>query len=163
MRAISEDQIFSFEGNLEQSFKDYFDSVGLEVSDSNNPEVLPTNFIGIEVEIGSATGKAIYKPDGHPEYSQYSFTVSVTVETERDEDSTIEEIERKHQQLVAGIRKHLSVSNAKGNIEDYLNFYEINTLMPTGSSREINDSTDMEQTTLVYEGQFSILSTAWPL
>lgn len=163
MRAISEDQIFSFEGNLEKSFKDYLQSVGLEVGDSNNPEVLPSNFIGIEVEIGSATGKAIHKPDGQPEYSQYAFTVSVTVSTDRDEDSTIDEIRKKHQQLVAGIRKHLAVSNAKGKIDDFLDFYEINTLMPTGSSREVNDSTDMDQTTLVYEGQFSILSTVWPL
>ena len=71
MAANTEEQVFNFEGNLESAWRQFFASKAIELKDASNPQTLPEDFVAVMVEVGAATGKAIHKPDGSSEYSQY--------------------------------------------------------------------------------------------
>jgi hypothetical protein len=159
---MSEESVFNFEGNLERAFGDYLKSKQLDVSDSNTRQVLDGSFIAGTVTIGEATGKAIFKPGGESEYSQYEFTLEITVGTQGVEDSPVEDFKTQHQKLVALVRMWLAVSNARGVLDDFLTLYEINTLTPSGTERTV-DNTNNFESVLTFEGQFSILTTAFDL
>ena len=75
MAANSEEQVFNFEGNLESGWQQFFAAKILELQSANEPQTLPEDFISVMVELGAATDKAIHKPSGASEYSQYDFSV----------------------------------------------------------------------------------------
>lgn len=164
MPANSEEQIFNFEGNLEEAFQAWLDSKDILAFSSVNPKVLPDQFIALMVEIGAATDKLYPKSVGRNEESQYAFTLNVIIQSgsSEEEESTDPDIRRKHQETVATCRKWLSVSNAKGNFDSFLPLYVVNFLTPAGSPRLVDDENDYYETTLTYSGQFYIRSDAWP-
>ena len=164
MAANSEEQVFNFEGNLESGWQQFFAAKILELQSANEPQTLPEDFISVMVELGAATDKAIHKPSGASEYSQYDFSVDFVIRTERDgEASQNADIKTRHQEIVAMCRRWLSVGNAKGAMDSYLPFYEINTLTPAGTRREVSDNdSDYDETSLTYTGQFDILTNAFP-
>ena len=162
MAANTEEQVFNFEGNLESAWRQFFASMVIELKDASNPQTLPEDFVAVMVEVGAATGKAIHKPDGSSEYSQYEFKVEFTIRTERDNESSQNaDIATRHQELVAMCRRWLSVGNARGSLDSYLTLYEINTLTPSASNRTASDD-DYDETMLEYSGAFDILTNAFP-
>ncbi len=162
MAANTEEQVFNFEGNLESAWRQFFASKIIELKDASNPQTLPEDFVAVMVEVGTATGKAIHKPDGSAEYSQYEFKVEFTIRTERDnEPSQNADIATRHQELVAMCRRWLSVGNARGAFDSYLTLYEINTLTPSASNRTASDD-DYDETMLEYSGAFDILTNSFP-
>jgi len=164
MAANSEEQVFNFEGNLESAWQQFFAAKALELKNASEPQTLPEDFISVMVEVGGATGKAIHKPSGASEYSQYDFSVDFVIRTERDSEiSQNADISTRHQEIVAMCRRWLSVGNAKGALDSFLTLYEINTLVPAGTRREVSDSdSDYDETVLTFNGQFDILTNAFP-
>ena len=87
------------------------------------------------------------------------------IETERGEGtpSQTAEIATRHAEVVAICRRWLAVSNARGNIDSYFPLYQIDTLTPGSSERDVSDDDDSDVTILNYSGQFTILTTAFPV
>ena len=165
MPATTEIEVFNFEGNLEKGFSDWFASKTVTLYTANSIEVLPDSYIAPTVSINGATGKTIQKPSGDNEYSQYTFDVAFRIETERGEGtpSQTAEIATRHAEVVAICRRWLAVSNARGNIDSYFPLYQIDTLTPGSSERDVSDDDDSDVTILNYSGQFTILTTAFPV
>lgn len=159
MAADSEDQIYDFEGGIEAAFDSWFSDQTLELKTSDERKVLPDDFISIEVDVGAATEHV--NQDGD-EYDQYEFKVAFTVKTLRhgDTPSSDANIKRLHKQMVAKVRRWLSPKWAKSSaLETYLTLYAIDRLVPRGTDYDEGDGSD--ETTLNYDGQFSILQSAW--
>ena len=89
MPATSDEEVFNFEGNLEQSFYDFLLAEGIELATANDQQRLGDDFIGVQVSIGSIADDEHMseKPDGSLEYDHYEYEVSITIHTDRIENS----------------------------------------------------------------------------
>lgn len=166
MPAASDAEVFNFEGNLEESFYDFLLANGIELATANNPQRLGDDFIGVEISIGGLADDEHMseKPDGSLEYDHYNFTVSITIHTDRNENATPSaEFARHHRELVSKVRNLLSISRAAqvASLNDQITLYWINRLVP-GSTTNTAYDTSYDETSLEFEGDFSILTSAWP-
>ena len=119
------------------------------------------------VEIGAANPKHMQrKPSGEYEYDQYDLTLNFTITTKRTEEegSGDDTVPRRHQQIVANVRRWISIGNAKDSaLQTYLTLYTINRLVPDGAEYDHDEDTDEDETILSFTGTFSILTDAWPV
>ena len=167
MPATSDEEVFNFEGNLEQSFYDFLLAEGIELATANDPQRLGDDFIGVQVSIGSIADDEHMseKPDGSLEYDHYEYEVSITIHTDRIENSVPgAAFSRYHRELVAKVRNLLSISRAAegASLNDQISLYWINRLIASDTSYNAYESSK-DETILSYNGSFSILPEAWPV
>jgi len=167
MPATSDEEVFNFEGNLEQSFYDFLLAEGIELATANDPQRLGDDFIGVQVSIGSIADDEHMseKPDGSLEYDHYEYEVSITIHTDRIENSVPgAAFSRYHRELVAKVRNLLSISRAAqgASLNDQVTLYWINRLVAAQTNYTAYDNS-YDETVLTYEGDFSILPEAWPV
>jgi hypothetical protein len=165
MPAESYTELFNFEGNIESAFREWLADQELEVRETLGVELLPDEYIGVTCKTGAVTGHYNPAPGGasNPVYDQYDFDLEFLVQTRRhnEEGSQTDNVKARHQEIVALVRTWVSLLKAKGStLENYLAHYEIEFLRPSGSSNDVDDVFDIA--TLSYDGQFSVLSNAWP-
>ena len=167
MRAVSDADLFDFEGNLQAAFVAYLTEQGFTIATSNDPERLPQDFIAVQVSIlGLQDEHMVQRPyGGNMEYDHYSYSVAITIHTDRTEDTTPStEFARYHHQQVAKMRAALSILKAydKGGLNGGIKFYSINRLMPAATEYEA-DGMGYDSTTLNYSGDFTIKQSAFPI
>lgn len=165
MPAASYTELFNFEGNVESAFRQWLADQMLEVREQMDVETLPDDYIGVSMQLGEVTGHYNPSPGGaaNPVYDQYSFDLNFVVQTRRhnEEGSQTANVESRHREIIAMVRTWVSLFKAKGSsLETYLEHYEIEFLRPTGTSNDTEDVFDVSN--LGYQGQISILSTAFP-
>lgn len=166
MPATTDEEVFNFEGNLEQSFYDFLLDNGIELATANDPQRLGDDYVGVQIEIGGLAEDEHMseKPSGDLEYDHYNYTASITIHTDRNENATPgASFSRYHRELVAKVRHLLSVSRAAqvASLNDSIEYYWINRLVATDSAYTSLDSS-YDETVLSYGGDFSILTSAWP-
>lgn len=166
MSASTNEEVFDFEGNLEKSFYEFLKDNGIKLATANDPNRLSDDFVGVQVAIsGLAEDEHMSEtPGGNLEYDHYNYSVEITVHTDRNENATPRPpLSRYHRELVAKIRSLLSISRAAQgqSLNDKLELYWINRLVPTDTSYEATEN-NYAETTLTYSGDFSILTGAWP-
>ena len=167
MPAATDEEVFNFEGNMEQSFYDFLLANGIELATANDPQRLGDDFIGVQFTLGGIAGDEHMseKPDGSVEYDHYLFNVDITVHTDRVENAVPgAAFSRYHRELVAKVRNLLSISRAAqvASLNDQIDLYWINRLIPSDTSYVALDNSN-DETTLSFTGDFSILTTAWPV
>ena len=167
MRAVSDADLFDFEGNLQAAFVAYLTAQGFTIATSNDPDRLSQDFIAVQVSIlGLQDEHMVQRPyGGNMEYDHYSYSCAITIHTDRTEDATPSaEFARYHQQQVAKLRAALSILSAydKGGLNKHVNFYTINRLMPAATEYEA-DGMGYDSTTLNYNGDFAIKQSALPI
>jgi len=167
MPATSDEEVFNFEGNLEQSIYDFLLAEGIELATANDPQRLGDDFIGVQVSIGSIADDEHMseKPDGNLEYDHYDYSVEITIHTDRIENSVPgAAFSRYHRELAAKVRNLLSISRAAegASLNDQITFYWINRLVAAQTNYTAYDNS-YDETVLTYEGDFSILPEAWPV
>ena len=167
MPATSDEVVFNFEGNMEESFYDFLRANGLELATANDPQRLGDDYIGIQFNLeGSADDEHMSeKPNGHLEYDHYLYSVQITIHTDRVENAVPSaSFSRYHRELVAKVRNLLSISRAAevASLNDTVTLYWINQLMARTTNYTAYDSS-YDETVLEYEGDFSILPDAWPV
>lgn len=167
MPAETDEEVFNFEGNMEQSFYDFLIDNGIELATANDPQRLGDDYIGVEVMVqGIAEDEHMAeKPNGHLEYDHYLYSVLITIHTDRIENSVPSApFSRYHRELVAKTRNLLSISRAAevASLNDKITLYWINQLMARSTSYNASDES-YDETILSYEGDFSILPDAWPV
>ena len=107
MAATTDEEVFNFEGNLEESFYDYLLANGIELATANDPQRLADDYIAVEVTIGGIAGDEhmTEKPSGDLEYDHYNYSVNITVHTDRNENALPSApFARYHRELVAKVR-----------------------------------------------------------
>ena len=166
MPATSDDEVFNFEGNLEQSFYDFLLANGLELATANDPQRLGDDFMGVQVSINGLheDEHMSEKPGGDLEYDHYLYSVTITIHTDRQENALPgAAFSRYHRELVAKVRNLLSISRAAqvASLNDQLDYYWINRLIPSGTDYTAYDNS-YDETVLNFEGDFSIRTEAWP-
>lgn len=167
MATTTDAEVFNFEGNLEKSFYDYLLANGIELATANDPQKLGDDYIGVEVSIGGifSDEHMSAKPDGNLEYDHYNYSVSITIHTDRVENATPSApFARYHRELVAKTRDLLSISRAYAadSLNDQVTLYDLNRLMASGTEYS-SDDMSYDETILSFDGDFSILTTAWPV
>lgn len=163
MPASSLAYLLNFEGNVEEAFRKWLADQMIEVSKSQDEATLPDDYVAASFELGATTQHAMEIDPGVWEYDQYACTLTMTIRTRRhgEEGSQTASVSSRHQELVGIVRTWLNVSKAKGSaLETYLEFYEFQFLRPAGASYVAEG--DFDETTLTFDGQISILPTAWP-
>jgi hypothetical protein len=159
-------QLFDFEGNLERGFRDWLDSKQLEVNIGGSPVVLDEDYIGVSIDIGATTEHTAEIATGEIEYDQYAFSVDIEIRTRRSTDtpSSTEGVEQRHREIVALVRTWLAPSQVRksATFADYFPYNEIQFMNPSGTEYD-SSVIDYDNTTLSYDGQFSILPSAWPV
>lgn len=168
MPASSFTELFNFEGNLNEAFNKWLNDNRLELNTSNDIEVLPEDFIGATVEVGSADPNHMQLvPNGLHEYDRYDLTLNFTITTQRTEEegAADDDLWRRHQEIVANVRTWMAISNAKLSAlnDTYLDLYALNTLVPDGVEYDHDETNDEDTTVLAFTGTFSILTDAWPV
>ena len=166
MPAASDDIVFDFEGNLERAFYDFLLENGIELATANDPQRLSDDFVGVQVFIGGINEDEHMseKPGGQLEYDHYDYSVDITIHTDRNENAVpASGFSRYHRELVAKIRNLLSISRAAqvSSLNDSIDYYWINRLV-AGNTNYIPTDNSFDETTLTFEGDFSILDSAWP-
>ena len=167
MPATSDNEVFNFEGNMEQIFYDFLLDEGIELATANDPQRLGDDFIGVQFIVGALADDEHMsaKPDDSLEYDHYNFTVDITIHTDRVENSVPgAAFSRYHRELVAKVRNLLSISRAAqvASLNDKITLYWINRLVASDTNYTAYDSS-YDETVLTYEGDFSILPEAWPV
>tara|TARA_R110002153_G_scaffold274299_1_gene448234 strand:- start:1419 stop:1922 length:504 start_codon:yes stop_codon:yes gene_type:complete len=167
MPATSDNSVFNFEGNMEQSFYDFLLDEGIELATANDPQRLGDDFIGVQFIVGALADDEHMsaKPDDSLEYDHYNFTVDITIHTDRVENSVPgAAFSRYHRELVAKVRNLLSISRAAqvASLNDKITLYWINRMIAGDTNYTAYDSS-YDETALTYEGDFSILPEAWPV
>ena len=167
MPATSNEEVFNFEGNLEQSFYDFLLANGIELATANDPQRLGDDYVGVQITIGGIADDEHMseKPDGNLEYDHYEYEVSITIHTDRIENSVPgAAFSRYHRELVAKVRNLLSISRAAegASLNDQIALYWINRLVAAQTNYTAYDNS-YDETVLTYEGDFSILPEAWPV
>ena len=166
MPATSDNEVFNFEGNMEQSFYDFLLDNGIELATANDPQRLGDDFIGVQFIMGGLADDEHMseKPDGSLEYDHYKYSVTITIHTDRIENTVPgAAFSRHHRELVAKVRNLLSISRAAqvASLNDKLDLYWINRLIPSDTNYTAYDNS-FDETVLEWEGSFSILPEAWP-
>lgn len=166
MPATSDDEVFNFEGNLEKSFYEFLLDNGIEIATANNPQTLSDDYVAVTIELlGLAEDEHMSeKPGGQLEYDHYNFSANVTIHTDRIENAVPgQAFNRYHRELIAKIRNLLSISRAEqvASLNDKIEYYWINRLIPVTTNYTAFE-TSYDETTLTYEGDFSILTNSWP-
>lgn len=166
MAATTDAEVFNFEGNMESSFYDFILANGIELATANDPKRLGDDFVGVQFSMGGIAEDEhmTKKPDGSLEYDHYNYTVSITVHTDRAENSVPSAaFSRSHREIVAKLRDLLSISRAAqvASLNDQITLYHLNRLIPSGTDYAALDSSH-DETVLEFEGDFSILTDAWP-
>ena len=167
MPAATDEEVFNFEGNMEQSFYDFLLANGIELATANDPQRLGDDFIGVQFTIEGISDDEHMseKPDGSLEYDHYDYSVEITVHTDRVENAVPgAAFSRYHRELVAKVRNLLSISRAAqvSSLNDQIDLYWINRLIPSETTYTAYDSSN-DETVLTFTGDFSILTTAWPV
>lgn len=167
MPATTDAEVFDFESNFEKSFYDYLLANGIEIATGNNPVKTGSDFVSVvfTTESVHSDEHMSAKPDGKMEYDHYNYSLAVTVHTDRNENAEPgAAFTRYHRELVAKIRQLLSISRAylPDNLNSFIEFYDLNRLMPAGTE-QASDDMSFDETTLNYQGDFSILTSAWPV
>jgi hypothetical protein len=167
MPATSDEEVFNFEGNLEQSFYDFLLANGIELATANDPQRLGDDYIGVMISVGSLAEDEHMskKPGGELEYDHYNYSVEITIHTDRVENAVPSApFSRYHRELVAKVRNLLSISRAAqvASLNDSIDYYWINRLVASDTTYTAFDNSN-DETVLTYEGDFSILTTAWPV
>ena len=167
MPATSNEEVFNFEGNMEQSFYDFLLAEGIELATANDPQRLGDDYVGVQFMVnGIAEDEHMSeKPDGNLEYDHYLFGVEITIHTDRIENAVPgAAFSRYHRELVAKVRNLLSISRAAegASLNDQISLYWINRLIASDTSYNAYESSK-DETILSYNGSFSILETAWPV
>jgi len=167
MPATSNEEVFNFEGNMEQSFYDFLLAEGIELATANDPQRLGDDYVGVQFMVnGIAEDEHMSeKPDGNLEYDHYLFGVEITIHTDRIENAVPgAAFSRYHRELVAKVRNLLSISRAAegASLNDQITLYWINRLIASDTSYNAYESSK-DETTLSYNGSFSILPEAWPV
>ena len=167
MPATSDEEVFNFEGNLEQSFYDFLLANGIELATANDPQRLGDDYVGVQVSLGGISDDEHMseKPDGNLEYDHYDYEVSITIHTDRIENTVPgAAFSRYHRELVAKVRNLLSISRAAegASLNDQISLYWINRLIASDTSYNAYESSK-DETILSYNGSFSILPEAWPV
>ena len=69
MPATSDEEVFNFEGNMEQSFYDFLLAEGIELATANDPQRLGDDYVGVQLMVnGIAEDEHMSeKPDGNLE------------------------------------------------------------------------------------------------
>jgi len=165
MPAESYTELFNFEGNVESAFRKWLADQFLEVRQSIGVETLPDDYIGTSLTMGKTTGHYNVSPGGaaNPVYDQFEMELEFMVQTRRhnEEGSQTVNVESRHREIVALVRTWVSMLKAKGStLETYLEHYQIEFLRPDKSKSSVDDIFDI--TTLNYDGQISVLTSAWP-
>ena len=77
MPAATDEEVFNFEGNMEQSFYDFLLANGIELATANDPQRLGDDFIGVQVTLAGISDDEHMsaKPDGSLEYDHYDYNV----------------------------------------------------------------------------------------
>ena len=166
MPAASDEEVFNFEGNLEQAFYDFLLENGIELATANDPQRLSDDYIGVQVFIGGINEDEHMseKPGGQLEYDHYDYTVDITIKTDRNENAVpASGFSRYHRELVAKVRNLLSISRAAqvSSLNDSIDYYWINRLVASDTNYTAYENS-FDETVLTYEGDFSILTDAWP-
>lgn len=166
MPATTDAEVFNFESNLEQSFHEFLLDNGIDLATSNDPQRLGDDYIGIQVNIGGLAEDEHMseKPNGHLEYDHYLYSVDITVHTDRNENAVPGlGFSRYHRELVSKIRNLLSISRAAqgASLNDKITLYWINRLIARGTTTVAYDNS-YDESILNFEGDFSILTSAWP-
>jgi len=166
MPATSDEEVFDFEGNLEQGFYDFLLANGIELATANDPQRLGDDYIGVQIILGGLHDDEHMsaKPSGDLEYDHYLYEARVTIHTDRQENALPgSAFSRYHRELVAKVRNLLSISRAANvaSLNDDIDYYWINRLIPSATEYTSYD-TSKDETILNFEGDFSILTTAWP-
>ena len=133
MPATSNEEVFNFEGNLEQSFYDFLLANGIELATANDPQRLGDDYVGVQITIeGIADDEHMSeKPDGNLEYDHYNYEAIITIHTDRIENAVPgAAFSRYHRELVAKVRNLLSISRAAegASLNDQITLYWINRL-----------------------------------
>lgn len=167
MPATSDDEVFNFEGNLEESFYSFLQDNGLELATANDPQRLGDDFMGVQVSINGLheDEHMSEKPSGDLEYDHYLYSVTITIHTDRQENALPgAAFSRYHRELVAKVRNLLSISRAAqvASLNDQLDYYWINRLIPSGTDYTAYDNS-YDETVLSFEGDFGIRTEAWPV
>ena len=167
MPAATDEEVFNFEGNMEQSFYDFLLANGIELATANDPQRLGDDFIGVQVTLAGISDDEHMsaKPDGSLEYDHYDYNVEITIHTDRIENAVPgAAFSRYHRELVAKIRNLLSISRAAqvASLNDQITLYWINRLVPSDTNYTAYDNS-FDETVLTFEGDFSILPEAWPV
>ena len=128
MPATSNEEVFNFEGNLEQSFYDFLLANGIELATANDPQRLGDDYVGVQITIGGIADDEHMseKPDGNLEYDHYDYEVSITIHTDRIENAVPgAAFSRYHRELVAKVRNLLSISRAAegASLNDQISHY----------------------------------------
>ena len=103
------------------------------------------------------------KPSGDLEYDHYLYSVTITIHTDRQENALPgAAFSRYHRELVAKVRNLLSISRAAqvASLNDQLDYYWINRLIPSGTDYTAYDNS-YDETVLSFEGDFNIRTEAW--
>ena len=167
MPAATDEEVYNFEGNMEQSFYDFLLANGIELATANDPQRLGDDFIGVQVTLAGISDDEHMsaKPDGSLEYDHYDYSVEITIHTDRIENAVPgAAFSRYHRELVAKIRNLLSISRAAqvASLNDQITLYWINRLVPSDTNYTAYDNS-YDETVLTFEGDFSILPEAWPV
>jgi len=167
MPATSDEEVFCFEQNFEQSFYDFLLAEGIELATANDPQRLGDDYVGVQFMVnGIAEDEHMSeKPGGNLEYDHYLFGVEITIHTDRIENAVPgAAFSRYHRELVAKVRNLLSISRAAegASLNDQITLYWINRLVAAETNYTAYDNS-YDETVLTYEGDFSILPEAWPV
>lgn len=165
MPADNDIQVFDFEGNFEESFYNFLLDNGIELATFNNPQRLGDDYIAINFNV---TGlhedeHMSQKPDGELEYDHYNFEVEITVHTDRHNDNSPGlTFSKYHREIIAKVRNLLSISRAAkvGSLNEAIEYYWVNRLIPRSTICNTDDNSK-DESLLIYEGDFSILTSSW--
>lgn len=166
MPATSDEEVYDFEGNMERAFYEFLDAQGIDLATANDPQRLGDDYIGVQVMIMGVDDDEHMseKPSGDLEYDHYLFNTEITIHTDRQENAVPSaSFSRYHRELVAKVRHLLSISRAANtaSLNDSLDLYWINRLVPS-ETNYIPYEGSYDETVLTFEGDFSVLTTAWP-
>ena len=82
-------ELYNFEGNVEAAFKSWLADNQVELYQTIEFDILPDDYIGAKLELGSVTGHYNPAPGGAatPEYDQYACSLEITIRTARFDES----------------------------------------------------------------------------
>lgn len=168
---MSLEKIFNFEKNLEESFYNYLTINGIpNVIDTRTTEELPASFVSAVVNMTGVDSEVYAKASstgtGQNEYTRYTATITILVQTDRDADvnTGIDGFASSHDLIVATIRKLMLHGAINGTVSGVTalnsDYYELYRLIYSGEASDFDeDGTDQK----FLEYSFSFLIKDWSL
>jgi hypothetical protein len=153
------------ETNFEDAAKIFLETAtGLSASSlyaSLDQDTFTSPRLSIQAEMGGAQDPATVVNGDVLEYTQYNFSLSISIIS----DASIDGTQTNHRSYREKVREAMLLNadnwtSLDSNLDPILPFYEVKYMRPSGTSFDVDG--DLAISTLTYEIKFDIKPTAFP-